>query len=508
MTIKAKIITFIFLASILIFSCVNISLADVGPIGISPQGGTLQAGSQSTNVSMNYENVILTYGKPQKREIMYENADVPHVYKTMSIHVSALFKMMNNGDKTENVSVFFPSDTGVFAQGVSIGDSGITNFKVNGKELVKENLSYVSVLINGFEQKASAYQWQETFYPQKENQIIIEYDSEIREEAYNVYYLAYVLGTGRGWQGPIKKGEVTFILPQDLALYAITSKPPQMEENKLPFQVEGNSIKLSFFDYEPDSNETILLGVYDFNIVDEIEQLKKEQSAFSNNLKIAGLFRQLTWDTHCVLCTGVTTKNTKNYYDLAFTQAASKDELNLALVSFTYGIDGSEKDYAIKMNNLLSIMSLKCSEFDPECNKESIYFGRGYFDGTPFSSFFGGKSYEEYVASGKIEVPNGDFLRKYADKMQKYDKSLSVLANNFLKGIPTNSVYSWQNIIIDDNQSAGVAISPGSTTSPDFTPEENKISKNIVQQPTQQKNILLIVAIGILFAVLIIFALL
>lgn len=497
---KIKALTFIFLAIVLSYSFANTAYADVGPVPVYPQGGNLQADSLSTKVSMDYEKVVLTYSKP--------NTD-----KVMGIHVSAIFKMMNNGNETENISVFFPSDTGIFAQGFSSGDSQITNFKVNGKTLTKENLKDIPVTItSGIEQTIPAYQWQETFIPQKENQITIEYDSEIHDETgYNVYYLAYILGTGRGWQGTIKKGDISFVLPEQVPAYAITSKPAQMGENKLPFKVEGNSINISFSNYEPDPNELILLGVYDFDVVNEIEQLKKESSTFANTLKIAGLFRNLTWDAHCVFCTAATTDEAKKYYSLALDKAASKDELNLALGSYTFGLNGSENDYAIKMNNLLAIMSLKCPEADGINCKESIYFSREYFDGTPFSGFFdstNGKSYEEYATYGKIEVPNGDFLKKYADKMQKYDKLLSVLINNFLKGIPTNSNYSWQEDIIDENQSAEPTVSPKSET-PTFTLGENIVSNNTVQkqEPTRKKNIPLIAGAGFLFIVLIGFVL-
>lgn len=498
MAIKFKIFIFVFSALFLGQLSLKSVYADVGPVPVSSQGGNLQTGAVSTNVSMDYEKVVLTYSKPQKYEKKSDSGEVLYIDKVMSIHVSAVFKMMNNGTKAENTSVFFPSDTSIFAQGVSLGDNNITNFKVNGKELTKENLSNIPVSINETEQTLSAYQWTETFYPQEANQIEIEYDSQISEESgYKVYYLAYILGTGRGWSGPIKNGEIKFVLPEQLPSYAVAKKPAQMRENKLPFKIEGNSINISFSDYEPDPNELILLGVYDFDTVNEIEKLKKEQPTFPNTLKIAGLFRNLTHDIHCVLCTAETTDEAKKYYSLAIAQAASKDELNLVLGSYTYGLSGSERNYAIRMNNLLAIMSLKCPEADYGCDKESIYFGRGYLDGTPFSVFFdgtNGKSYEDYTAYGKIKVPNGDFLKKYAVKMQSYDPSLSLLANNFLNGVPTNSDYSWKNITTDENNLASPAVS----ASPASTQGENKP----VKQKIQQANILLPVGIAALLIIL------
>lgn len=500
MAIKTKTIIFIFSAIVLNYSPLNIARADLGLIPIDPQGGNIQAGATTTNVSMDYEKVVLTYSNPQKTEKKSENGEVIDINKVINVHVSAIFKMMNNGTKAENIGVFFPADTTSFAEGGSpfIGDNKITNFKVNGKTLKKENLGDVSVSINGQDQKVPAYQWLETFYPEKEKQVVIDYDSAVSEESfYRVYYLAYILGTGRCWQGPIRKGEISFVLPERLTSYSVSRKPPQMKENKLPFQVQGNSINLSFSNYEPDSDEAILLSVYDFDTVNKIEQLKKEQPDFSNTLKIAGLFRGLSYGGHCFFCTEATTDEAKNYYSLALNKAVSKNELNLALGSFTYGLEGKENNYEIQMNNLFAIMSLKCPHGDYGCNKESIYFGRGYFDGTPFSVFFdgtNGKSYEDYSTYGKIKIPNSDFLKKYAAKMQFYDSSLSFLANNFLNGVPTNSDYNWKNIAANENN----LVSPAVSASPAPTQGENKP----VKQKIQQANILLPVGIAALFIIL------
>lgn len=197
--IKIKAIVFILLVTVLSYSFANNAYADLGVIPIDLQGGAIQTNSSSTNVSMDYEKVVLTYltySKPENYEFKSESGEVSDTNTIMKVHVSAIFKMVNNGDKTESIDVFFPADTGEFTINKFIGnkiDESITNFKVNGKIITNKNSDNVSMNLYGAEQKISAYQWTETFYPQKENQVAIEYDSVVfKEGGYNVYYLAYI----------------------------------------------------------------------------------------------------------------------------------------------------------------------------------------------------------------------------------------------------------------------------------------------------------------------------
>ncbi len=498
MITKVKVIVFILLVTVLSYSFTNIAYADLGVIPIDPQGGAIQTNSSLTNVSMDYEKVVLTYSKPENYELKSESGEFTDTNTIMKVHVSAIFKMMNNGDKIENIDVFFPADTGEFASNIT--DESITNFKVNGKTITKKNSDNVSMSLYGTEQKISAYQWTETFYPQKENQVVIEYDSVVfKEGGYNVYYLAYILGTGRGWQGAIKKGDIFFVLPEPLTSYAVSSRPPQMQENKLPFEVDSNSIKLSFSNYEPDSDEVILLSVYDFEKVNAIEQLKKEQPTFSNTLKIAGLFRELSYGGHCVFCTDKTTIEAKKYYSLALDKATSKDEVNLVLGSFAYGFkDSKEENYKTQMADLQAMFSFRdCEKDDFKC-KENIYASRGDLGDIPFGGFFG--NYGDSSGNQNIKIPHEDFLNKYASKMQAYDPAISTIINNFLKEIPVIMKASFESINTPES-----TITPESTEFPALPQEENITSGSTVQEqePTREKNIPLITGVGILFAALI-----
>lgn len=394
--------------------------ADLGVTPIYSQGGTLLAISPSTNVSMDYEKVILTYGQPQRK---YDNKG-REWDATMTVHVSAVFKMKNNGTQVEKLTVYFPSSDSTFVGGS--GGDDITNFKVNGKSLAKESLGNIPLIIEGNEEKILAYEWQETFNPQQINEITVEYDTKSGKD-FEVYYLTYVLGTGRGWQRNIKQGEINFVLPENLVSYSVLNKAPMVKENKLPFKVFGNTVTVSFSEYEPSSDDVIVLGVYEFNKVGAIEQLKNEPQTFANVLKIAGLFRELSGGPHCAFCIGIASRNAEDYYNLALDKATSKDELNSVLKSFAYG-DG---DWG-NASDLLKMISLKGCEVDNlEC-KANIYVDRDKLGETPFR-----------LDVEKGQVGQSDFLIKYANKIQTYDTVISASINSYISGAKEASTW-WK----------------------------------------------------------------
>lgn len=418
--IKIILLSFFFLILLTKVSISNV-FADVGAAPVYSQGGSIQSSLPSTNVSMDYEKVILTYGSPQRK---YSTFDGKEFDATMPVHVSAVFKMKNNGSQTETMNVYFPSNDSAFIGGW--GGDDLTNFKVNGKLLSKDTQTQIPITIDGKEEKILAYQWSETFNGQQITEITVEYDTKSGKD-YQVYYLTYVLGTGRAWQGNIRQGEISFVLPENLSSYSILNKAPMVKENKIPFKVSGNTVTVNISEYEPNSDDAIVLGVYEFNIVNQIEQLKKETDSFTNTLKIAGLFRQLSGGPHCAFCTGVASENAKNYYNSALNKASSKEELNFVLKSFAYG-DG---DWG-NVNDLLKMISLsECETDNNEC-KASVYMDRDKLGETPFR-----------LDWNTGEVGESVFLLNYAKKIQSYDQTISLSINKFISGAKAINDY-WK----------------------------------------------------------------
>ena len=115
----------------------------------------------------------------------------------MTAHATAVFKMKNNGTADENLMVSFPADDKAFAGGVLYTQEDIINFKVNGKFLTDTDKTTVPAIIGGKEQEIAAYRWQQSFPAQKRPRCGIEYDTKSGKYL-QMYYITYVLGTGRG----------------------------------------------------------------------------------------------------------------------------------------------------------------------------------------------------------------------------------------------------------------------------------------------------------------------
>lgn len=403
----------LFLSVMLVYGFRGVVWADVGPPPIYSQGGAIHSSALATNVSMEYEKVILTYGDPQRQ---YSSFDGKEYLASMPVHVSAVFKMKNNGKNVERMNVFFPSNDSAFIGGTTgVDDIALSNFRVNQKMLSKESQTEIPLSINGKEEKILTYQWEEVFYPQQITEITVEYDTKSGKD-YQVYYLTYVLGTGSGWQGTIKQGEINFILPENLTSYAVLNQAPMVKGNTFPFTTLGNTIIVRFSDYEPNSDDAIVLGVYEFDKIHQIESLKKELQTFSNVLKIAELFKELSEGPHCDFCTGTASDFADQYYKLALDLARSKDELNAVLKSLVYG-DGDRGN----ITDLIRYMSLDdCRVTDMDC-KMSIYFERDKLGDTPFR-----------LHRDNGEVGERDFLLKYGEKMQIYDTHVTASIHTYI----------------------------------------------------------------------------
>ncbi|HEX9153399.1 MAG TPA: hypothetical protein VF809_01125 [Candidatus Saccharimonadales bacterium] len=391
------------------------ALADIGPSPVNSQGGILQPSASSTNVSMDYEKVVLTYSNPEKI-----SNDLGDNGLGMRVHVKAQFKMKNSGI-AETMKVYFPSDDDVFAQGN--GGNYITNFTVNGTKLpddlidVPAGFTTTAAQKGTDEQTIKAYQWQQTFAP-GETVLNIEYDSQ-SSKAYEVYYLTYVIGTGRNWAGTIGSGEIDFVMPQSMPEYAVTGEAPMVKKNKFSYTVSGKTIKVKFSNYEPAADDVIVLGVSNLDTVKEIEALKKKDQNFANTLEIAGLFRKLSVGAHCYLCTAPASDQAEAYYNKALDKAKTRDDMNTALRSYAFG------DVTGDFQTLESLFASftyfaghqKCDMNDSVCVEKEYSLSQE----TPF-----GMNY-----SNREDVGHAAFLARYACRIRPYDTATASLVEAY-----------------------------------------------------------------------------
>ena len=429
-----KIICFVFSVFAVMQLGANDASADMGPepADLLYPGGAIQASSSATRVSMEYEKVILTYRLSEKYSFL------------LPAHVSAIFKMKNNGPQTETMNVYFPVDYAI-SQNVSREkwEGSISNFKVKGKLIPEGNKTTITRDIDGRQQELAVYRWEEIFRPGEISEVNIEYDATAGSR-FGSYSLSYVLGTGRDWWGNIEQGEIVFVLPETLPSWAINGL------DKLPFVMSDNRITVTFTNYEPLADEVVTFEIYDFNTVKNIEELKQELSAFNNVLKIASLYGELTQGFKCSYCRGPL-EDALGYYDLAIDKASSKEELNAVLISFS----------GLKLEYILNVFTLKtCKESDMQC-LASLYLSRDGLYDTPFR-----------LPDGANEVNNSIFLKKYADKMRQYDPAFSNSVNNFLSRAKEVSEWSKTHNYWDEPQ-----------------PEEKQDTTAVTKEPEEKQNI-------------------
>lgn len=417
MQIKTKNKVALFLLVFLV-SSTRLGKADVGIFPVHPHGGTIDTSDPNTKVSMMYEEVTLTYGVPKNEYI-----DDILLGRIMPVSVVAKFVMRNNGDEDEKLKVYFPQSDYAFVGGWS--EDKIKNFKVNGL-LIDESEAVQIPYDHPDYKEITVYQWEETFKARSTKEIVIEYDTKSQNN-FQIFPLTYVLGTGRNWYGPIGRGVIAFVMPYDLQPYSVTSDVRMLNKFKLPYSLNKNKITVAFSNYEPDEREAIMLGVYDFEIVNEIERIKKLNTNIANTLSLAENFKKLTAGPKCSLCSGgETLTNALNYYRKALDLAVTKGDLDRILFSYS-GIPG---EYTLKINDLLSYLTFdNCATEDLACVYQ-IYTSREKMDATVFRLNWITKS-----------VDHKDFLLAYAKKVEMYNPQLAEGIRSYTSRAPDMIAY-------------------------------------------------------------------
>lgn len=382
--------------------------ADLGPVSVYPQGGLVQTNSQ-TAVSMEYEKVILTYSNPQLGKLVGEGP-------RLNVHVSAVFKMFNTGTADETIPVFFPADDSVYLEGYKPEE--VKNFKVNGQLLDNAHRNKLSVMIDYEPKQLAVYQWEERFPAQTEKEITIEYDTFSQRDFYD-YPLTYVLGTGASWHGPIKAGEIRFVMPVNLPEYAVLEGPRAKGNTDLSYTISGNEIIFTLENYEPEPWEAIGLGVFDFEIVSRIEQLKQQPRTFENILEIAENFSTLAIGGHCHFCMGEAGLLARDYYYQALAKADSKERVHEVLLSFMYREHKTEEKAIQDVSDAFSFAG--CREDDDTCRAVSFEYLSKYV--VPY--YFG-------YRTDTPGIMNQGFLEAVILKFDKYDSEYATILRNFI----------------------------------------------------------------------------
>ena len=218
--------------------------ADIAPPA-QPPGSNLQPGTESTQVQMAAETVLIDV-----------QASAPP--KSLGqAHVTADFTMHNTANQAESMAVRFPV-------GASDGFFGLGNIKdmrvkVGGKAVFTRN-------IKGEDPNAGSdpVPWAEfnvTFPPGQDVQIQVAYTLEASGE-YPFCWFKYILSTGAAWKDAIGKADLIVRLPYPPNNQNVLFNNVEPQNNTPPGGViSGNEIRWHYDELEPttDNNFKVYL---------------------------------------------------------------------------------------------------------------------------------------------------------------------------------------------------------------------------------------------------------
>ncbi|HUH98833.1 MAG TPA: hypothetical protein VLZ89_15840 [Anaerolineales bacterium] len=182
---------------LVMFAFPSAALADVAPPA-NPPGSNLQPGTETTQVRMMAESVLIDVKNDTSANSLGSAA------------VTADFTMRNLGSNDESMAARFPisADNG-FGQYPEITNLAIT---VNGKKISYRRASYPDVRSQG--QNVPWAEFEVAFPSGQDVGIEVVYNlagSGYPDLPYSSYY--YILETGAGWQGTIGSADITLRLP-------------------------------------------------------------------------------------------------------------------------------------------------------------------------------------------------------------------------------------------------------------------------------------------------------
>jgi len=233
---------FVVLLWFAMFAVPSAALADMAPPA-NPPGSNLQPGTETTQVRMMAETVLIDV----------KNDAMPN--SLGSAAVTADFTMRNLGSNDESMAARFPisSDNG-YGKYPEITDLVI---KVNGKQVSYRRTSYPDVRYPN----QAIVPWAEfdaTFPAGQDEAIEVAYNlqgSGYPDLPYTSYY--YILETGAGWKDTIGSADITLRLPYPADPQNIILDSQFGSQTTPGGSIQGNEMKWHFENFEPGPNGVV-----------------------------------------------------------------------------------------------------------------------------------------------------------------------------------------------------------------------------------------------------------
>ena len=229
----------VILSILILFAFPSNVLADVAP-PISPPGSNPQPGTESTQVRMMAETVLVDV----------QNDIVPD--SLGSAMITADFTMRNLGIDSESMAVRFPlSASNGRGEYPEITDLQVS---VAGKQIQYRRTSYPDV-----EDASQTIPWAEfdiTFPVGQDVPIQVKYKLNGSGYApYTAFY--YILESGAGWKDTIGSADIILRLPYEASAQNVVGSQIGWGETTLGGVFQGNEVRWHFENFEPGPNETI-----------------------------------------------------------------------------------------------------------------------------------------------------------------------------------------------------------------------------------------------------------
>jgi tetratricopeptide (TPR) repeat protein len=216
--------------------------ADIAPPA-QPPGSNLQPGTESTQVQMAAETVLIDVqaGAPAK--------------SFGQAHVTASFTMHNQGGQAESMAVRFPiSGSDGFSSVQQIKDLRV---KVGGKSVSTRTIKGEDP--NGGQAQVPWAEFDVSFPPGQDVQIQVAYTLEASGE-YPFCWFKYILSTGAAWKDAIGKADLIVRLPypandQNVFFFSGNANANSTPDGTRGGVISGNEVRWHFDNLEPTRND-------------------------------------------------------------------------------------------------------------------------------------------------------------------------------------------------------------------------------------------------------------
>jgi tetratricopeptide (TPR) repeat protein len=231
-----------------LLTCPRPALADVAPPE-SPPGSNLAPGSESTQVRMEAETVILDVLSQSQSSWIGQ------------AKVTATFHMRNLGSRDENMQVRFP-----LSNWNGYGD-GFGNFpeirdlrvKVDGKTIPTQRIMTASP--NAYADRQIPWAAFPVAFPiQQEIQIEVTYTADGFGEA-NFVVFSYILETGAGWYDTIGTADLIVRLPYEANPMNVIFEQIGFGSTSPGAEFQGSELRWQYKDFEPEAADNLQVAL-------------------------------------------------------------------------------------------------------------------------------------------------------------------------------------------------------------------------------------------------------